>query len=475
MGNLPTLPDPSRPASMTNRDRLAAQRGDCLRCENQEPSDPDAVFKHQAGVSPQDRRTPDLVAIQHPSPALRAPASSRPYPMAKPGYGKRSMPDQLPRSADDFALLPVRERYVAGYIDHLPDGASMDVKSLAKQLPLYGQQAVGSALKALAAAGYLRRVRCLVGELGQVRWVSRTFWSRTARDNEWWAATEVTTTVLAPPVAAAPAPEPVAAPSPARVPTEPAQVPTEDPATTAPAPTRADSPVPTGSAPAVPQQRPPAPARVPTPAPAPAPAGHSPPTSPSRTSAASTPAWPCRRPTVRSWSPSPPRGSYAAWTRATSRRPSPPGSPPRSTPRRARTPPPHRQDPAARPHHPGAARTGRPRPPRDAGVHQVRHPGPPGGPPRRPLPPVPRAFAGRDARGACGSAQRGGRTHVHRRAADLAQVPLTRGVLRGVRRGVSPPAGPASGRGGPWRPGRAPSSRTRRTSRRSSRPPRSRS
>ncbi|MFJ8867054.1 MarR family transcriptional regulator [Streptomyces sp. NPDC102473] len=210
------------------------------------------------------------MAIQHPSPALRAPASSRPYPMAKPGYGKRSMPDQLPRSADDFALLPVRDRYVAGYIDHLPDGASMDVKSLAKQLPLYGQQAVGSALKALAAAGYLRRVRCLVGELGQVRWVSRTFWSRTARDNEWWAATEVTTTVLAPSVAAAPAPEPVAAPSLAQVPTEPAQVPTEDPATTAPVPARADSPVPTGSAPAVPQQRPPA--QVP----APAPAGHSP-------------------------------------------------------------------------------------------------------------------------------------------------------------------------------------------------------
>ncbi|MFC8224634.1 MarR family transcriptional regulator [Streptomyces sp. NPDC057287] len=215
------------------------------------------------------------MAIQHPSPALRAPASSRPYPMAKPGYGKRSMSDQLPRSADDFSLLPLRERYVAGYIDHLPDGASMDVKSLAKQLPLYGQQAVGSALKALAAAGHLRRVRCLVGDLGQVRWVSRTFWSRTARDNEWWAATEVTTTVLAPSVAAAPASGPVAAPSPARVPTEPAQVPTEpaqvpteDPATTAPVPAPADPPVPAGSAPAVPRQWPPARVTVP--------AGHSP-------------------------------------------------------------------------------------------------------------------------------------------------------------------------------------------------------
>ncbi|MEV0009277.1 MarR family transcriptional regulator [Streptomyces sp. NPDC047973] len=118
--------------------------------------------------------------------------------MARPGYGKRSMPGQRPRRADDFALLPARERYIAGYIDQLPDGASMDVKSLAKQLPLYGQQAVASALKALATAGYLRRVRCLVGDLGQVRWVSRTFWSRTARDNEWWAAAEVTTPSAAP-------------------------------------------------------------------------------------------------------------------------------------------------------------------------------------------------------------------------------------------------------------------------------------
>ncbi|MEU9057513.1 MarR family transcriptional regulator [Streptomyces sp. NPDC048430] len=153
------------------------------------------------------------MATEHLNFALRAPAASRPYPMASPGYGKRSMPDQLPRTADDFALLPARERYIAGFIDQLPDGASMDVKSLAKQLPLYGQQAVGSALKALATAGYLRRVRCLVGEQGQVRWVSRTFWSRTARDNEWWAATEVTpAATAAQPCAPA---EPPAPPEPA--------------------------------------------------------------------------------------------------------------------------------------------------------------------------------------------------------------------------------------------------------------------
>ncbi|MFE7748130.1 MarR family transcriptional regulator [Streptomyces sp. NPDC057428] len=107
--------------------------------------------------------------------------------MAKPGYGKRAAPGQPPSRTADFALLPDRERYVAGFIDRLPDGAAMDVKSLAKQLPLYGQQAVGSALRYVAAAGHLRRVRCLVSVMGQFRWVFRTFWSRTARTNEWWA------------------------------------------------------------------------------------------------------------------------------------------------------------------------------------------------------------------------------------------------------------------------------------------------
>ncbi|MER7902437.1 MarR family transcriptional regulator [Streptomyces sp. NPDC095614] len=156
------------------------------------------------------------MAIQHPSSAPSAPASSRPYPMAGPGYGKRSAPDQQPRRADDFMLLPLRERNIAGFIDQLPDGAAMDVKGLAKQLPLYGQQAVGSALKALSVAGYLRRVRCLVtGEGGQVRWVFRTFWSRTARDNEWWGAlmaAEVQRTAVPEPVAVVTPVAPAAAP-----------------------------------------------------------------------------------------------------------------------------------------------------------------------------------------------------------------------------------------------------------------------
>ncbi|PCG81690.1 MarR family transcriptional regulator [Streptomyces sp. WZ.A104] len=140
--------------------------------------------------------------------------------MAKPGYGKRAAPDQLPRTPQDFASLPTRERYVAGFVDHLPEGAAMSVKQLAKQLPLYGQQAISTALTALSVAGHLRRVRCSVGGAGdETRWVYRTFWSRTARDNEWWStylATEKAALTAAPvPVASAfdAAPPPLWAPA----------------------------------------------------------------------------------------------------------------------------------------------------------------------------------------------------------------------------------------------------------------------
>ncbi|MEV2243794.1 MarR family transcriptional regulator [Streptomyces sp. NPDC049970] len=88
--------------------------------------------------------------------------------------------------SDDFALLPERERYVAGYVDRLPEGCAMDVESLARSLPLCGLMAVGSALRALGVAGHLRRVRCQVVESGRSRWVTRAFWSRTAHDSEWW-------------------------------------------------------------------------------------------------------------------------------------------------------------------------------------------------------------------------------------------------------------------------------------------------
>ncbi|MFF2412763.1 MarR family transcriptional regulator [Streptomyces sp. NPDC058092] len=196
------------------------------------------------------------MATENLSPALRTPASSRPYAKAGRGYGKRSAPDQRPARADDFMLLPERERYIAGYVDHLPDGAAMDIKSLAKSIPLYGQMAVGSALRALGVAGHLRHAQCRVEERGQVRWVTRTFWSRTARDNEWWGAflnaendraTQEANAPRTPPRVPTQAPAPRAGAEPhAPAPVTPAE-PTAQP--TAP-----------GPVPVVPQQRTPEPA-----------------------------------------------------------------------------------------------------------------------------------------------------------------------------------------------------------------------
>ncbi|MFF2406579.1 MarR family transcriptional regulator [Streptomyces sp. NPDC058092] len=185
------------------------------------------------------------MVTQNLSPALCAPASSRPYPKAKSGYGKRSVPDQRPPREADFAFLPERERHIAGYVDKLPDGAAMDIKSLAKSQPLYGQMAVGSALRALGVAGHLRHVRCLTGEGGQVRWVTRTFWSRTARDNEWW------TTFLA-----AEESRPVPQEAAVAVATPPPWVPADPAAPRADVPAEAAAPVVVPPpVPAVPQQR----------------------------------------------------------------------------------------------------------------------------------------------------------------------------------------------------------------------------
>ncbi|MEU5170058.1 MarR family transcriptional regulator [Streptomyces mutomycini] len=203
------------------------------------------------------------MATEHPSPALRAPASSRPYAKARPGYGKRTASGQRPPRADDFALMPERERYIAGYVDRLPEGAAMDIKSLAKHLPLYGQMAVSSALKALGVAGHLRRVRCLAGERDQVRWVSRTYWSRTARDNEWWDAFLTTEgsrpgpeVTPAPPSADTGAQAPVTA-SPLNAATSPAAPPEPAPQQTAVASEAAAASVtrPAPAPPAVPEQR----------------------------------------------------------------------------------------------------------------------------------------------------------------------------------------------------------------------------
>ncbi|MFI7138947.1 hypothetical protein ACIBQ5_14615 [Streptomyces massasporeus] len=127
------------------------------------------------------------MAYENSIAALPTPA----HPTANPGYGKRTVPAEpgAASRAADFSYLPAREAYIAAFIDRLPDGAAMDIESLAKALPLYGQQAVRSALNALSRAGHLHRARRLAatGDSG-TRWVFRTYWSRTARDDAWWAA-----------------------------------------------------------------------------------------------------------------------------------------------------------------------------------------------------------------------------------------------------------------------------------------------
>ncbi|MEV4037191.1 hypothetical protein [Streptomyces umbrinus] len=132
------------------------------------------------------------MAYENSSAALPAPAHPTAHPMAKPGYGKRSAPDQTPSRLGDFDHLSGREAYLAAFLDRLCENAAMDAKTIAKAQPLYGQQAVRSGLNELSKAGHLRRVRRR-SEVGQLdgetctRWVFHTYWSRTARSNEWWA------------------------------------------------------------------------------------------------------------------------------------------------------------------------------------------------------------------------------------------------------------------------------------------------
>ncbi|MEV1020432.1 hypothetical protein [Streptomyces sp. NPDC050264] len=107
--------------------------------------------------------------------------------MANPGYGKRSAPDELRRTGHDFAHLPDREAHIAGFIDRLPDGSDISVKLLSTCLP-YGQAAMRTALNNLQRAGHLRRGREHVHGSGSARWVTRTWFSRTARGDTWWTA-----------------------------------------------------------------------------------------------------------------------------------------------------------------------------------------------------------------------------------------------------------------------------------------------
>ncbi|MFE9459690.1 hypothetical protein, partial [Streptomyces californicus] len=176
-----------------------------------------------------------------------------------------------------------------GFIDRLPEGASMSVKQLAKHLPLYGQQAIGTSLNSLTVAGHMRRVRCMLntgpgpgagarpgsgmstgtgagagagaGKAGEVRWIFRTFWSRTARDNEWWntyLATEHSIQAITPEDLATP-PPPWTPPTTSPTPWDTAEEPQQPPAPPQARPLEAVA--------AVPQQRAPLPAATGTPRP----------------------------------------------------------------------------------------------------------------------------------------------------------------------------------------------------------------
>lgn len=113
-----------------------------------------------------------------------APTSA--HPMANPGFGKRLAPAQDPYQPHAFAALTPKARAVAEYVDQLPVGAAMGIKALASQLPI-GQAAVSTALKEMSQAGLLRRVQELDLKVA-TQWVTRTYFSRTARPDTWWKA-----------------------------------------------------------------------------------------------------------------------------------------------------------------------------------------------------------------------------------------------------------------------------------------------
>ncbi|MEU6140017.1 hypothetical protein ABZ848_06595 [Streptomyces sp. NPDC047081] len=109
--------------------------------------------------------------------------------MAKTGYGKRLAGDEDPHADPDFAHLSnLRDREIAVFIDHLDDGHAMGHKVLAAEHPRYGQQAFRSSLTRITEAGHLRWIKeHITVEDNSMRWVTRTYWSRTPRSPEWWA------------------------------------------------------------------------------------------------------------------------------------------------------------------------------------------------------------------------------------------------------------------------------------------------
>ncbi|MFC5721995.1 hypothetical protein ACFP1Z_17650 [Streptomyces gamaensis] len=106
--------------------------------------------------------------------------------MAPAGFGKKPVPCQPPLAPDTYAHLPAREAYIAHFIERLPEGAAMDIKTLAKTTT-YGQQAVGTALNYLKGEGHLFIKTETLGK-GCTMWVTRTYWSRVPHSEAWWEA-----------------------------------------------------------------------------------------------------------------------------------------------------------------------------------------------------------------------------------------------------------------------------------------------
>jgi hypothetical protein len=109
------------------------------------------------------------------------------HPPARPGYGKKSAPGQLPPHPDQFAHLPTREAVIATYIDGLPDGADISIKTMAARSTLFGQAAMSTGMHNLIDHGHLRRMR---RERDGGRLVQETWFSRTPRDDAWWSDLE---------------------------------------------------------------------------------------------------------------------------------------------------------------------------------------------------------------------------------------------------------------------------------------------
>ncbi len=125
-----------------------------------------------------------MVAYANLSPALPSPS----HPMANTGYGKRHAGDEDPHADPDFAHLLPRDAEIAVFIDHLDTGHAMGHKVLAVEHPRYGQQAMRTSLTRITEAGHLRWIKeHITVEDGTMRWVTRTYWSRTRRSAEWWA------------------------------------------------------------------------------------------------------------------------------------------------------------------------------------------------------------------------------------------------------------------------------------------------